>query len=241
MLTLAKKIKKRLLLSLFFTIGLLSLPVYSATPLDEIQTVEVLNATGKLGGANSKWLGNVQAQARMGRNNNLMEINRVLLTAIVGYQVTPRVSVWQGYTYTPGWNANTNDRRDEHRLFQQVSVENKWKQVTLTSRSRLEERFIENTGGTTVYRLRQQVRGQVPISPDKKWSAVVANEYLVNLNTVPNAVKAGYNQNILFVGVNRQLNKNFNVEAGYGLQTINRINIADQFNHIIQVQLNYRW
>ena len=240
MLTLDKKIKNRLLL--LFPIGLLlSLPVYSATPLDEIQTVEVLNATGKLGGANSKWLGNVQAQARMGRNNNLTEINRVLLTSIVGYQVTPHVSVWQGYTYTPGWNAQTNDRRDEHRLFQQVLVENKWKQVTWSSRSRLEERFIENTDSSTAYRLRQLFRAQVPITKNKKWSVVAADEYLVNLNTVPNAVKAGYNQNILFVGVNRQLNKNFNVEAGYGLQTINRINIADQFNHIIQVQLNYRW
>ncbi len=118
MVTLATKIKNRLLLLLLFPIGLfVPLTAHSATPLDEIQTVEVLNATGKLGGADSKWLGNVQAQARMGRNNNLMEINRVLLTAIVGYQVTPRVSVWQGYTYTPGWNAQTNDRRDEHRLF----------------------------------------------------------------------------------------------------------------------------
>jgi hypothetical protein len=241
MLKLAKKIKNRLLLSLLFTIVLWSFSAYSATPLDEIQAVQVLNATGKLGGTNSKWLGNVQAQARMGRNNNLTEINRVLLTAIVGYQVTPRVSVWQGYTYTPGWNAQTNDRRDEHRLFQQVSVENQWKQVTLTSRTRLEERFIENTGGITGYRLRQQFRGQVPISADKKWSAVVFNEYFVNLNAVPNHNKAGYNQNILFVGVNRQLNKRFNVEGGYALQTLNRVNTVDQFNHIIQVQLNYRW
>jgi Protein of unknown function (DUF2490) len=165
----------------------------------------------------------------------------VLITPIVGYQVTPHVSVWQGYTYTPGWNAKTNDRRDEHRLFQQVLVENKWKQVSWLSRTRLEERFIENTDSTTGYRMRQFVRMQVPISKNKKWAAVVANEYLINLNTVPNAVKAGYNQNILFVGLNRQLNKHFNVEGGYGLQTINRVNVADQFNHIIQVQVNYRW
>ncbi len=223
---------------LFISLGCLS---HAATPLDELQSVEVLNATGKLGGAHSKWVGNIQAQARMGRNNNLTEINRLLVTPIVGYQVTPHVSVWQGYTYTQGWNAITNDRRDEHRLFQQVLVENKWRKVTWTSRSRLEERFIENTGGTTGYRLRQQLRGQMPISADNKWSAVVFNEYFVNLNAVPNNNKAGYNQNILFVGVNRQLNKHFNVEGGYALQTINRVNLADQFNHIIQVQLNYKW
>jgi hypothetical protein len=214
---------------------------HAATPLDELQSVEVFNAFGKLGGKDSKWVGNFQAQARMGRNNNLTEINRVLVTPIVGYQITPHVSVWQGYTYTPGWNAKTNDRRDEHRLFQQLLVENKWKRLVCSSRTRLEERFIENTDSTTGYRIRQQVRGQVPISKDQKWSAVVSNEYFVNLNAVPNNNKAGYNQNILFVGVNRQLNKHFNVEGGYALQTINRVNLVDQFNHIIQVQVNYRW
>ena len=232
-------LKNRWLLLLFVVIYPLS--AKAATPLDEIQAVQVFNTVGKLGGEESRWLGNFQVQTRMGRNNNLTQINRLFITPIVGYAITPKLTVWQGYSYTPGWNENTNDRRDEHRLFQQIVVENQWKQLSWASRTRLEERFIEQTNSTTAYRIRQQVRGQIPLSKDKKWLGVAWNEYMVNMNTVPNAAQAGYNQNAFFVGINKQLNPHINAEAGYSLQAVNRLNGADQFNHIIQVQLNYRW
>jgi Protein of unknown function (DUF2490) len=232
---------KKMLLALLLLLGyLLPFSAQAATPLDEIQQWSIITASGPIA-PGSKWKVYAEVQPRLGRLNDLTEINRLLVRPAIGYQITPHVSVWQGYAWTPSWNERTNQFRNENRLFQQVLVENKWKQLDWKSRTRLEERFIEDTSGTTAVRFRQMVRGQIPISKDKKWSAVAYDELFIDLNKVPNNNKAGYDQNRVFVGINRKFNQHINAEAGYMLNTVNRLNKADQFNHIIMVQLNYKW
>ena len=148
--------------------------------------------------------------------------------------------MWQGYTVGRFYSEATGTGRNEGDLWQQVLLTHKLHKLDLLAWSILEERFIEDTVGHVGIRFRQQVRGQYPISADKQWSAVVYDEYFANLNSLPSINKAGYDQNRVFVGINKKITPHVNMEAGYMLNTVNRFNKADQFNHIIMVQLNYR-
>jgi len=50
---------------------------------------------------------------------------------------------------------------------------------------------------------------------------VVQDEIFFNLNSPTNGPDSGLDQNRVFVGINRSLNKHMNVDAGYQFQSIN--------------------
>ena len=75
----------------------------------------------------------------------------MLVRPAVGYDLTPRSSLWAGYGYTPSFPA-TADVLTENRPWQQYLWTGPGLGSTLQWRSRLEERWIEETsaspGGT---------------------------------------------------------------------------------------------
>lgn len=176
-----------------------------------------------------------EAQSRTGLQKG-EGMDRLLLRGAVGYRVTPWLSVWQGYGWTPSFRPQFNN---ENRLFQQLLLENHIKKLAVVNRSRLEERFIENAGATAV-RFRHMLRLAYPLDKAQKWSAVTYDEFFVNLNRTPSGPQGGFDQNRLFVGLNRKLNKQVNAEAGYMMNYVNRHGgTPDKVNHIILLALNF--
>ena len=77
-----------------------------------------------------------------------------------------------------------------------------------------------------------------------EWAVVAYDEIFVNLNTVGTTQgkgpAAGFDQNRVFVGINRTFSKYLNMNIGYQNQLLNSRsipNLANQMNHVILLQL----
>lgn len=162
-----------------------------------------------------RWIGYFEVQPRFGQD--ISGVERLLVRPAIGYRLTPKLSLWQGYGWTPLFEPGF---ADEHRAFQQLLYEDRIGETAFTNRTRLEERFIEGAGGTAV-RLRSMFRLAHPISADKKWAVVGYDEFFFNLNSTDNGPVSGFDQNRLFLGVSRQVNPQLRVETGYLMNHIN--------------------
>lgn len=162
-----------------------------------------------------RWRGYFEIQPRFG--HDISKLDRLIVRPAIGYRVNSKLSLWQGYGWTPAFEPEFND---EHRLYQQVLYEDKLGKTAFASRTRLEERFIEGAGSTAV-RFRSMLRFMHPISADGRWAAVAYDELFFNLTSASPGPVAGFDQNRLFLGVSRQLNKQLRVETGYLMNHVN--------------------
>lgn len=171
--------------------------------------------------------------------NDASEIHQLLIRPALGYQIWPNLSIWQGYA----WVTNYEPRfSDEHRIYQQLSYRKSFKNVTLSTRTRMEERFIRDARGVAI-RARQFIRGTLPLDEEKTWSLVLYDEVFVALNTLGNGPRSGFDQNRLFVGINRKVSTHLSMDVGYQNQFIHTrgSRVADAMNHIFLVQWFIDW
>lgn len=162
-----------------------------------------------------RWRAYLEIQPRIGEDVSHLE--RLLVRPAIGYRLNSKVSVWQGYGFTPLFEP---EYQAEHRLFQQLSFEDKVKAGDFSNRTRLEERFIDGVG-ETAFRLRNMARFSHPVSADKRWALVGYDELFWNLNSTRLGPESGLDQNRLFLGVSREVNAAYRVETGYLLTHIN--------------------
>ncbi len=165
-------------------------------------------------------------------------LGQVLLRPAVGYRITPSDTLFLGYAYVRTEPLNGTPT-DEHRIFQQaqVRVAGGPGKTTVTSRTRLEQRWLEGRSGMG-WRLRQQVRLETPVA--KGLNAIVWAEPFVNLDTTSWGQRAGFDQLRGFAGVGVPIAKGIAIEAGYSGQYVNRFNVPDRMNHIGSLSLTIR-
>lgn len=177
-------------------------------------------------------IGYMEVNPRFG--GDVSELDQILLRPAIGYKLTDHLSLWQGYA----WIGNYQPRfSEEHRVFQQLLYKRTFPIVKLLSRSRLEERIIDNADGTSV-RARTMLRGEFPLWQAPDWAIVVYDEIFVNLNAVGNGPDSGLDQNRFFLGMNRRFTDQFNMDLGYQMQALNNRSsgLINQINHIILLQ-----
>jgi len=171
--------------------------------------------------------------------NDMSEIHQLLIRPALGYQITPGVSLWQGYA----WVTNYESRfTDEHRLYQQLSYRRKFEGWNIFSRTRTEQRFIRDARGVSL-RAREFLRMNVPLNDRKQWSFVLYDEIFVSLNATRNGPRSGFDQNRLFIGLNRKITPHLSMDFGYQNQSINTSGprVADVMNHILLIQWFIDW
>ena len=135
-----------------------------------------------------------------------------------------------GYVYARTGFANTRSN-EEHRAWQQVGYRLLRRDgALLTGRTRLEQRFRVGASGDVGWRLRQQVRLQLPLQ-ESKAAALVWNETFVQLNDTRWGARGGVDQVRTFVGASFPLTRTRSVEPGFLNQTIFRIG-SERVNHI---------
>lgn len=188
-------------------------------------------------GLSDKFRGWFEVNPRFG--DNLSEIDQLLIRPALGYQLTAALAIWQGYAWITNYQPQF---RDEHRLYQEASYRHGFLNFRIFSRTRLEERFLQDAGGAAI-RARQMLRVDFPFDKDQIWGAVIYDELFVNLNTVRRGPEGGFDQNRIFVGIHRKVNDHLNFDFGYQNQTINTRgpNLADKMNHIILWQWFIDW
>jgi uncharacterized protein DUF2490 len=65
------------------------------------------------------------------------------------------------------------------------------------------------------------LRGDFPLPDAPEWTIVVYDEIFVNVNAVGNDPDSGFDQNRLFLGLNRQFTEQFNMDLGHQMQALN--------------------
>ncbi|MCA9475703.1 MAG: DUF2490 domain-containing protein [Nitrospira sp.] len=168
-------------------------------------------------------------------SDDASKLDQLILRPALGYQLTSSLSVWQGYAwvtnYEPGFS-------QEHRIFQQLIYAHTFPTLKILSRSRLEERWIQNAVGTSI-RARTMLRGDLPVPRLSGFSLVAYDEIFVNLNTINHGPESGFDQNRTFLGFNYQFTSNLSLDMGYQLQITNnaRPHLINTANHILLLQL----
>jgi hypothetical protein len=163
---------------------------------------------------------------------NLLSITRPGL----GYDVGHGISLWAGYAFIPSLTAGTPDsQRFEHRVWEQIIVGGKVKNVALQGRARLEQRFRPDAEGVGE-RLRLFARAGFFFGARSEWGWAVWDEVMLGLNTTQ-VWNTGFDQNRAFTGPFFQSPSGVRVEFGYMNLLANRKDVGLVDSHIAIVNL----
>ena len=140
----------------------------------------------------------------------------VIVRPALGYAPAPWVSLWLGYAWVPVFPDAVDERVDEQRAWQQITLSGAWLDGTLTGqlRTRLEQRFHESPGASMGLRFREFARLNYRPSQDSLWGVALWDELFVGLND-PGFAPQGLDQNRVFVGPALYTLDNLRIEFGY--------------------------
>lgn len=175
------------------------------------------------------------------QTDDVSRLGQVLVRPSLTLKLGNGWSAAVGYAYAHSRFSGTV-ANDEHRAWQQIAYSFRQDPETglaVTGRTRMEQRFRPDASGTG-WRLRQQLRAQIPFSSATKVRAVVWNETFVGLNTTEWDRHPGVDQVRTFLGISVPVAKGITAEPGYLNQTIFRIG-PDRINHILAVNLFARF
>jgi hypothetical protein len=195
-----------------------------------------LNVTGS-GPVHGKLLAWAEVQTRFGED--LGRLSQTIVRPGVGYQLSKSLQLYVGYARVT--NHNPGPDVGEDRLWQQLS----WSGAplaggTLSTRTRLEQRFVE-TGRDTGWRMRQLVKYNRPFRPGGDTSLVLTSEAFVALDDADWGARSGFDQLRNFAGVGFSVAPQARIEAGYMNQYIDRAGPDDRMNHIASANLLVRF
>jgi len=165
-------------------------------------------------------------------------MEQLLLRPSLNYRLDDGFAVAAGYSYV-----RTNGPRgllsEEHRSWQQASASlvNKT-QLRLTSRTRIEQRFVDQRPGTG-WRLRQQLRLNVPLGKTSGVEALIWNESFVGLNQTVWGQRRDLDRIRTFVGATVPLSAKVRLEPGYLNQAVFRRG-RDRMDHVLAANLSVR-
>lgn len=177
------------------------------------------------------WL---ESQQRLGDNSR--EYTQILLRPGLGYALSNNATIWLGYAWIYTAPPNSPIRFKENRIWQQLLWIQSLPSFTFMSRTRTEQRFLENNY-KTAYRFRELVKIFVPFGKQSKFAFVSSDEVFLNKNNFVGTKSRGFDQNRFFVGLGYEVNSTSTVEIGYMNQYICRFGSPDFLSHILSINL----
>ncbi len=177
------------------------------------------------------------ASARIG--DDLKRVRQTLTRGTIGVRVRPDLTLSLGYGHTTAYRSGVRDLAEE-RVYPQVNwTIGKLGQGTLSTRLRLEARFVR-PGRDTGWRYRQLLRYQLPLDRAGGPSLVIQAEPFFALNTTDWGARAGFDQLRLMAGVSLPVSRTLSVETGYLAQYVNG-RPRDRLNHVVPVTVALRF
>ncbi|WP_392537603.1 DUF2490 domain-containing protein [Legionella sp. 227] len=175
------------------------------------------------------WL---EDQERLGDDSS--RFSQILLRPGLGYALTDNLSIWIGYAWIYTGKPNTPNPFEEDRIWQQLLWTKTNQYLTFTSRTRAEQRFLENNP-KTAFRLRQLIKISFPFKHFDKMSFVTSDEVFFHKNNFVGTNSSGFDQNRYFVGLGYKINPLLNTEIGYMNQYIRRFGVPDFLANIVSL------
>lgn len=158
-------------------------------------------------------------QERFG--DNYQRSSQWIVRPGLGYAVNKYTSLWFGTAYIDINYPYAQRPSSERGLWQQVLWVKQYPQLTLTSRTRLEQRFISTTAPAN-WRLRELIKVVSPLANHPDFSIIGSDElFWHHRNTLGN-VNHGLNQNRFFMGIGYSIAPAATLEIGYLNQFIYR-------------------
>ena len=157
-------------------------------------------------------------------------VNQYVLQPGFGIRANARLSFWGGYTR---FHSETDGvtRVNENRLWQQVNWRvAHWRDATLTSRTRLEQRDRNGQHGTDL-RLRQQLRVDARFAFNRDLVFILGNEYFYHVRDT-GWTHEGYGQNRFYTGLGFDF-RSLRIEALYMNQQYPVRHAPDRVNHLV--------
>jgi hypothetical protein len=214
-------------------LALACLPAHAETDEDGRLWIN-LSAQGEVSG-NWGWYFEVQPRWR----EEGEQFDQLLVRPAISYRLDQRSSLWLGYGRVVSHPA-AGGTVDEDRLWQQLLHQfSPWHGVTLSSRTRLEQRWVES-GEETGYRLRQMLRATHPLPGVENASVVLWDEVFLNANDTDWGARSGFDQNRFFAGLGYAFTPHAKAEAGYLNQYVNTA-ATDRMHHVLSVAVNYKF
>ena len=133
----------------------------------------------------------------------------------LGYALGERITAYAGYAWVES-DPIGRDEFAEHRAWEQLTWNVPVAGLTVQSRTRLEQRFVE-TDGDTGWRLREFLKTTVPLVEDKSWFVSAWDELFWDLNRTDWGQRPGFRQNRAFLGLGTFLDDDhkLSLEVGY--------------------------
>jgi hypothetical protein len=204
------------------------------------ENVTTIAKLGSIDPSLEKWRLWLESQGRF--RNDGATADQALGRVGVGYALSDKASVWLGYAHVATFPQDARTQH-ENRIWQQVLLTDKATFGDLTSRTRLEQRFIQNVNPVE-WRLRQFVRFSHPLWENSPLSIVLWDEVFVRLNSTTPSARFGFDQNRGFAGLGYTFSEKARVEIGYMNQLIQSRVVSrreqkfdHRINHILSVSM----
>lgn len=201
---------------LYYYLFILSLCSYGDMSFaDNVKEYTKIWTSGNVTGSISKdqrWKYYLEPQLRL--IDDHYKFHQANIYGGIYYQTTPALSFWVGAfrRYETRVDGSTYQ---EYRLWEQMVWEVlKSDALTLSSRSRLEERKNFNRAAVA-NRLREKIKLELPIGQVAKYSVVLADEVFLQLNQPSWVVNRVFSQNRASIGIGVMINNATSCEVGY--------------------------
>ncbi|MBA2651445.1 MAG: DUF2490 domain-containing protein [Tatlockia sp.] len=177
----------------------------------------------------------IEGQERFGDDSS--RFTQTLVRSGLGYAVTKNTSLWLGYVWVHTGLPLTMRSFEEDRIWEQLLWTKKNQYLVFTSRTRLEQRFIENRP-KVAYRARQLIKIAIPFKRYTKLSFVNSDELFWHKNDFLGRNGRGFDQNRFFIGLGYQINSALSTEIGYLNQYVRRFGVPNFLANALQINLN---
>jgi hypothetical protein len=169
----------------------------------------------------------------------------------INFHLNKTITLSAGYAYISNRRtiSNVSGYATEHRIWQQLLINHKLKNIFINHRFRTEQRFIEksvvvnnlleNDGSVTAHRFRYFIRNILPLKKETSFTkgafAALQNEVFVNIGNNDNVNGEFFDQNRLYIAGGYRLNAKTDLEIGYMNQYVNGTGSQKTRNHILQL------
>lgn len=212
----------------FFACSLLAaIPVHAA--VEDAQAWTAINASVQV---SERIVLSLDSQLRF--SEGASRLGQYVVRPDIGYKLDKTTTASIGYSYFHNYPVGPAVS-DEHRIWQQLAfrIAGDGKGVTLTGRSRLEQRWVEGADGMS-WRMRQQLRLTAPLVG--KVRGVVWSEAFIALNDTSWGQNSGLDRWRNSAGLSVPLNKSITIDPGYINQWVVRPG-QDRVQHIGNVTI----
>jgi len=204
----------------------------------------------------NKWSAHLDVQLRS--TDELSQVQTLLFRTGINYHLNKKQVLTAGYAYIPNRyvSGDNNELLAEHRLWQQFIQLQPVNKLSIQHRFRFEERFIpkpavDNEGLYAdeylfATRFRYFVRSVIPLtrqtgSFEKGMFTALQNELFLNATHLDVVNGKTFDQNRLYLALGYRLVKQFDIEAGYMWQFVERKEgLGTTNNNIAQLALYWR-